>query len=124
MENHRFAFTRAGIRFEIPDAIAKHYRQIRSGLLVLVVYSLVLMISMVASSPFSTGLDAIAEQGGWAREDVAMRQGSYGFRFLYAVAEVSAWVETENGRVPARVEMVKANPFTWTVQVFEAGQPR
>jgi hypothetical protein len=124
MQNFRHDFKRAGLEIEVPDAIARHRRQIRNGLLVLAAYSLILLVSMVTSSPFSAGLDAIAEHGGWDREDLAMRHGSYGFRFLYAVAEVSAWVDTENGRVPARVEMVRATPFSWTVQAFQVRAPR
>ncbi|NKB87733.1 MAG: hypothetical protein GKS06_05885 [Acidobacteria bacterium] len=121
MQGIWIAFSRAGVRTGLTDRSPEGRRRFRRGLIGLGAYCCLILAMMVAVSPFSVGIDRIAEMGDWNREDVAMIQGSYGYRFLFAVAEVDAWVDTPTGRVPARVEMVLINPFSWSVKSFEIG---
>jgi hypothetical protein len=98
-----------------------HWATPRRVAIAFAVYAVLILISMVATSPFRSGVEAVAATGGWDADQITFRGGSYGFRVLYAVAEVDVLVDTPTGQVPVHLEMTKFTPFGWSVRQYRIG---
>jgi hypothetical protein len=85
-------------------------------------YALLVALSLFSSNPFLDGVAEITSLGDWDPEQVQFQGGSYGYRLLYAVAEVDVLVATDRGPVPAHLEMWKLPIVGWSVNRFERGR--
>jgi hypothetical protein len=92
---------------------------LRSATIALGMVALMVTINLLSSNPFTDGVAAVAETGGWDVDQVTFQGGSYGHRLFYAIAEVNVVVDTPEGRLPVHLEMSKLALFGWSVQRFE-----
>ena len=81
--------------------------------------AILVAINLFSSNPFLDGIDEAAAIGGWEADQITAYRGSYGYRVLYAVAEVDATVDTEQGPISVHLEMSKLPIGGWTVNRYE-----
>jgi hypothetical protein len=118
MQFLRFESRRGGAARAASSTPKQRWILLRRVALAFGVYAMLILITMLASSPFRAGVEAVAATGGWDEDQITFRGGSYGFRILYAVAEVDVFVETATGPVPVHLEMTRLTPFGWSVRQF------
>jgi hypothetical protein len=88
--------------------------------LILMAWVAMAIAGLHRESPFRVAIGAATTLGAWTPEQVRLDRGSYRFRFLYSVVEAQLEVTTENGVVPARIEMRHVPLFGWSVRRFES----
>ena len=93
-----------------------HVRSICIGL---AIYGVLSLGSLFVRSPFRAAVEEACELGSWQPEQVTFLRGSYGYRFLYSVAEAELRVQADGRTFPVRIEIRNLPLAGWSVRRFE-----